>query len=41
MLIFNKDLSVCPLTTHMQMKILSKKIKKNIIKKKIKKKEKI
>ena len=34
MLIFNKKLSVCPLTTHLPLKIVSKKItKKNIINK--------
>ena len=34
MLIFNKKLSVCPITTHLPLKLVSKKItKKNIIKK--------
>ncbi len=36
MLIYNKDLSVCPLTTHLPLKKVSKKIDKNMIKKKIK-----
>ena len=36
MLIYNKDLSVCPLTTHLPIKLVSKKINKNMIKKKIK-----
>ena len=36
MLIYNKKLSVCPLTTHLPIKKVSKKINKNIIKKKIK-----
>tara|TARA_B100000161_G_scaffold35127_1_gene20923 strand:+ start:302 stop:1267 length:966 start_codon:yes stop_codon:yes gene_type:complete len=36
MLIYNKDLSVCPLTTHLPLKKVSKKINKDIIKKKIK-----
>ena len=35
MLIYNKDLSVCPLTTHLPIKLVSKKINKNIIKEKI------
>ena len=35
MLIYNKDISVCPLTTHLPIKLVSKNIKKNIIKKKI------
>ena len=34
MLIFNKKLSVCPITTHLPLKLVSKKItKKNIINK--------
>ncbi len=36
MLIYNKKLSVCPLTTHLPVKKISKKINKNIIKDKIK-----
>ena len=36
MLIYNKELSVCPLTTHLPLKKVSKKISKNIIKEKIK-----
>jgi len=36
MLIYNKKLSVCPLTTHLPIKKVSKKINKNIIKEKIK-----
>ena len=36
MLIYNKDLSVCPLTTHLPIKLVSKKINKNMIKKKVK-----
>ncbi len=36
MLIYNKNLSVCPLTTHLPIKKVSKKITKNMIKKKIK-----
>ena len=36
MLIYNKDLSVCPLTTHLPIKLVSKKINKNMIKEKIK-----
>ena len=35
-LIYNKKLSVCPLTTHLPIKKVSKKINKNIIKEKIK-----
>ena len=35
MLIYNKDLSVCPLTTHLPIKKVSKYINKNNIKKKI------
>ena len=35
MLIYNKNLSVCPVTTHLPIKIVSKKINKNDIKKKI------
>ena len=36
MLIYNKDLSVCPLTTHLPIKLVSKKINKNMIKEKVK-----
>ena len=36
MLIYNKKLSVCPLTTHVPIKKVSKKINKNTIKEKIK-----
>ena len=36
MLIYNKDLSVCPLTTHLPLKLVAKKINKEIIKKKVK-----
>ena len=36
MLIYNKDLSVCPLTTHLPLKKVSKNINKNMIKYKIK-----
>ena len=36
MLIYNKDLSVCPLTTHLPIKRVSRKINKNMIKEKIK-----
>ena len=36
MLIYNKDLSVCPLTTHLPIKQVSKNINKDMIKKKIK-----
>ena len=36
MLIYNKDLSVCPLTTHLPLKKVSKYINKETIKKKIK-----
>ena len=36
MLIYNKDLSVCPLTTHLPIKQVSKNINKVMIKKKIK-----
>ncbi len=35
MLIYNKELSVCPITTHLPLKSVSKKIKKKIIKEKI------
>ena len=35
MLIYNKDLSICPITTHLPIKKVSKYISKNIIKKKI------
>ena len=36
MLIYNKDLSVCPVTTHVPLKLVSKKIKKKLIVDKIK-----
>ena len=36
MLIYNKKLSVCPLTTHVPVKKIAKKINKNIIRKKVK-----
>ncbi len=36
MLIYNKDLSVCPLTTHLPLKLVSKKINKELIKEKVK-----
>ena len=36
MLIYNKKLSVCPLTTHLPIKKVSTKINKSMIKKKIK-----
>ena len=36
MLIYNKDLSVCPLTTHLPLKNVSKKINGDLIKRKIK-----
>ena len=35
MLIYNKDLSVCPLTTHLPLKLVPKKINKKLIEKKI------
>ena len=35
MLIYNKDLSVCPLTTHLPIKLVSKKITKNLIQNRI------
>ena len=35
MLIYNKDLSVCPITTHLPIKLVSKNISKKKIKKKI------
>ena len=35
MLIYNKDLSVCPITTHLPLKYVSKKLNKKIIKNKI------
>ena len=35
MLIYNKNLSVCPITTHLPLKLVSKKINKKIIKDKI------
>ena len=31
MLIYNKNLSICPLTTHLPLKLVSKKISKNLI----------
>ena len=36
MLIYNKKLSVCPVTTHLPLKFVSKNISKKLIKKKIK-----
>lgn len=36
MLIYNKDLSVCPVTTHLPLKLVTKKINKKIISDKIK-----
>ena len=36
MLIYNKDLSVCPITTHLPLKLVNKRINKNIISDKIK-----
>ena len=36
MLIYNKDLSVCPLTTHLPLKNVSKKINRNLIFEKVK-----
>jgi len=36
MLIYNKDLSVCPLTTHMPIKLVAKKINQRTIKEKVK-----
>ena len=35
MLIYNKNLSVCPVTTHLPLKLVSKKITKKMIKEKI------
>ncbi|MDB0053897.1 4-hydroxythreonine-4-phosphate dehydrogenase PdxA [Candidatus Pelagibacter sp.] len=35
MLIYNKDLSVCPITTHLPLKLVTKKINKKIISEKI------
>ena len=35
MLIYNKDLSVCPLTTHLPLKLIHKKINKKLIEEKI------
>ena len=35
MLIYNKDLSVCPITTHLPLKLVAKKISKKIIKEKV------
>ncbi len=35
MLIYNDDLSVCPITTHLPLKLVSKKITKKLIKEKI------
>ena len=34
--LYNKDLSVCPITTHLPLKLVSKKINKNLIKEKVK-----
>ena len=34
MLIYNKKLSVCPLTTHLPLKLVAKKINKKLIKEK-------
>ena len=36
MLIYNDNLSVCPITTHLPLKLVSKKITKKLIKEKIK-----
>ena len=36
MLIYNKDLSVCPLTTHLPIKLIAQKINQKIIKEKVK-----
>ena len=36
MLIYNKNLSVCPLTTHLPLKFVSKKLSKNLIIEKVK-----
>lgn len=36
MLIYNKELSVCPVTTHLPLKLVSKKINKKIIREKVK-----
>ncbi len=36
MLIYNKDLSVCPLTTHLPIKMISKKINQKLIREKVK-----
>ena len=36
MLIYNKDLSVCPLTTHLPLKLVSNRINKKLIKEKVK-----
>ena len=35
MLIYNKNLSVCPITTHLPLKLVTKKITKKLIKEKI------
>ena len=35
MLIYNKELSVCPLTTHLPIKMVAKKISKKLIYEKI------
>ena len=35
MLIYNNNLSVCPITTHLPLKLVSKKITKKLIKEKI------
>ena len=36
MLIYNKDISVCPITTHLPIKMVAKKISKKIIYEKVK-----
>ena len=36
MLIYNKSLSVCPITTHLPLKLVNKKVDKKIIKNKVK-----
>ena len=35
MLIYNKELSVCPITTHLPLKLVSKKINQKVIKEKV------
>ena len=35
MIIYNNELSVCPLTTHIPLKLVSKSITKKILKKKL------